>query len=172
MQCQAFWPLLGMLCSKSPSSETARAGARPQPPRDELLPVGEWSWRAQSSFNNAGYGRTALSIDMRGGAADETSSMSMSVSMSMSMLGTRPQRVGVFLLKYVGRSSPCCAFDLCGSPQRALLATPTRGADMHMVLVCKSRNSFSDALLPPTRTHRHTACRQKSAGSRNPAGRS
>ena len=83
-----------------------------------------------------------------GPEADETSSMSMSVSMSMSMLGTRPQRVGVFL-SYVGRSTMLREFDLCGCPQRALLAT--RGADMHMVLVCKSRNSFSDALLPPTR---------------------
>ena len=36
--------------------------------------------------------------------------------------------------------APCCAFDLCSFLQRALLAT--LGADM----VCKSRNSFGDAL--------------------------
>ena len=113
------------------------------------------SHRATSCFRlENGVGEHRAPLIMRGTAvrpltstcaggpeADETSSMSMSVSMSMSMLGTRPQRVGVFLLRWpqhhAARSTcaaapnvrssplaaPTCTWSWCASPGTAF---PTR----------------------------------------------
>ena len=72
---------------------------------------------------------TALSIDMREGSRTRAA--------LRLLLGTRPQRVGVFLLRWpqhhAARSTCAASFNVRSSPL---------GANT----VCKSRNSFADAL--------------------------
>ena len=139
------------------------------------------SHRATSCFRlENGVGEHRAPLIMRGTAvrpltstcaggpeADETSSMSMSVSMSMSMLGTRPQRVGVFLLRWpqhhAARVRPVRLPPTC-APRHS------RRRHAHGLGVQVQEQLFRRALT--SNAHRHTACRQKSAGSRNPAGRS